>query len=92
MDQLVSTEQAIFQGEVQGVGFRWTFSRLAREHGLRGWVRNLPDGSVEAVMQGERERIAVVMRRIMLVSDRIRVTGVEQRKLQLPPITGFNVR
>lgn len=92
MAALVQTEQALFRGEVQGVGFRWTFSRLAREQGLNGWVRNLPDGSVEAMLQGPREKISVVMKQIMLVSDRIRITGVEQRKVDLPHIEGFSVR
>ncbi|MEE1157945.1 MAG: acylphosphatase, partial [Atopobiaceae bacterium] len=35
-----------FEGEVQGVGFRWTSRRLAQEIGLTGWVRNEWDGSV----------------------------------------------
>lgn len=42
----------IFHGRVQGVFFRATTQELAREHGVRGWVRNLPDGTVEAQIQG----------------------------------------
>lgn len=92
MDALIQSELALFHGEVQGVGFRWTFNRLAREQGLNGWVRNLPDGSVEAVMQGPRDKISVVMKQIMLVGERIRITGVDQRKVDLPAIEGFSVR
>jgi acylphosphatase len=42
----------IFIGHVQGVGFRFTAHRMARRHQLTGWVRNLPDGSVEMFAQG----------------------------------------
>ncbi|WP_455138130.1 acylphosphatase [Thermophilibacter sp.] len=41
-----------FVGEVQGVGFRWTSSMVARELELTGWVINNPDGSVTAEIQG----------------------------------------
>ena len=42
----------VVRGRVQGVGFRHHTKLRARELGLVGWVRNLPDGSVEVVAQG----------------------------------------
>jgi acylphosphatase len=43
-------------GRVQGVGFRYATSSRARELGLKGWVKNLPDGSVRIMVQGDTER------------------------------------
>lgn len=42
-----------YDGRVQGVGFRWTVKNLAREYDVAGTVRNLPDGRVELVAQGD---------------------------------------
>jgi acylphosphatase len=47
----------LLSGRVQGVGFRYFAYRLARELGLNGWVRNLPDGTVEIEAQGEEDRL-----------------------------------
>ena len=45
---------ALGSGELQGVGFRSFFRRLAEPRGLRGRASNLPDGRVEVVAEGER--------------------------------------
>ena len=47
----------LFSGSVQGVGFRYTTQRFAREFKINGWVKNLPDGRVEMMAEGSRERI-----------------------------------
>jgi len=42
----------LFRGRVQGVGFRYSVKNLALQYDVRGYVRNLPDGGVELVMEG----------------------------------------
>ena len=49
--------RVFISGFVQGVGFRQFIKRKARELELNGWVKNLPDGRVEAVFQGSKEKI-----------------------------------
>ena len=48
----VLTKRIRFKGTVQGVGFRYTSSRIAKTNQLTGQVRNMPDGSVEMIAQG----------------------------------------
>lgn len=50
-----------FFGKVQGVFFRAHTKRKARALGLKGWVKNLPDGSVEALFEGDAERIKEII-------------------------------
>ncbi len=47
----------IISGRVQGVFFRYNTKKIANELGLGGFVRNLPDGTVEIVAEGEEEKI-----------------------------------
>ena len=47
-----TAKRVIFSGRVQGVGFRYTTRRCADRHDLTGWVKNLPNGTVEAFFQG----------------------------------------
>ena len=49
--------RVLVSGRVQGVFFRDTCRRLAQQHGVTGWVRNLPDGRVEAVYEGPAEDV-----------------------------------
>ena len=50
---LVVRYRVLVSGRVQGVFFRDTCRRLAEQYGVAGWVRNLPDGRVEAVFEGQ---------------------------------------
>lgn len=42
----------LFSGRVQGVGFRYTVQNIAQQYNVRGYVKNLPDGRVQLVMEG----------------------------------------
>jgi acylphosphatase len=46
-----------YSGNVQGVGFRFTTVRIAAETGVPGWVRNLGDGRVEVIAEGNEEKL-----------------------------------
>jgi len=52
-----TAKHVIFKGRVQGVGFRYTTQRAAGRYGLTGYVRNLPHGTVEALLQGTAANI-----------------------------------
>jgi len=53
--------RVIFSGRVQGVFFRSNAQRFSIEHGIDGWVRNLDDGCVEALFEGEEENVNEVI-------------------------------
>ncbi|MFH1479558.1 MAG: acylphosphatase [Candidatus Omnitrophota bacterium] len=50
-----------YTGRVQGVGFRYTVQDIAGKLGLKGWVKNLFDGSVEVLCEGEEKKIAALL-------------------------------
>ena len=51
-------------GYVHGVGYRQFVKEIAKEHGLKGWVKNLPDGRVQAEFYGQKERIKEAIERL----------------------------
>jgi acylphosphatase len=53
----VSTRRAVVSGRVQGVGFRFFAARAAMKAGVVGWVRNLPDGRVETIVEGSDDAV-----------------------------------
>lgn len=61
-------KQVIFEGRVQGVGFRYTVKDLARGFSVCGWVKNLPDGSVELQVMGEADEVEAFIREIAVES------------------------
>ena len=76
--------RAIVSGRVQGVGFRFFAERAARRTGVRGWVRNLADGSVETVVEGEEPAVTRYLDEIRKgpLGGRVADVRVEARDLE----------
>jgi len=64
-------------GRVQGVGFRFFAEAAARREGVRGWVRNTPDGAVEVLAEGDAEALERFERSIRQGPSSARVADVE---------------
>lgn len=80
-------------GVVQGVGFRYFVYDVAGDLGLRGWVRNLPDGRVEAECEGERALIEDAIKRVRIGPRGSHVTAVDVQWLaQNPNHRAFDIR
>ncbi len=86
-------KRVIFEGRVQGVGFRYTVKDLARGFDVCGWVKNLPEGSVELQVMGEADEVADFIREIVEESplaQNIKTHYVENIHL-LAGCTGFSI-
>lgn len=77
------------EGRVQGVGYRDWMVREASKLGLDGWVRNRPDGSVQALVAGDEasvQAMLVLCRRGPMLA---RVTSIEESFAEVPAEPGF---
>ena len=68
--------QIIIQGLVQGVGYRFFAIDLARQYNVRGYVRNLPDGCVEVIAEGDKGILNDFINRLKIGSASAHVTGI----------------
>ena len=59
------SKRAIFEGRVQGVGFRYAVKDIAKGFDVIGWVKNLPDGTVELHINGEEEEVEEFIKEIV---------------------------
>lgn len=73
----VSRARVLIEGWVQGVFFRATTRKVAEELGVRGWVRNLPDGRVEAVFEGPMDVVGRAVQWCYNGPSSARVSNVE---------------
>jgi acylphosphatase len=85
-------KRVVVHGSVQGVFFRDTTRRMAHQRGLAGWVRNNPDGSVEAVFEGDE---AAIDRLVAFAHDGPRGARVERVEVfdeESEGLSGFEIR
>ena len=81
----MSCARICISGLVQGVGFRYFVQDVAADLSLRGWVRNLPNGKVEAELTGEKGLIEDAIKRLRVGPRASRVTAVEVQWLPTDP-------
>ena len=92
----MKTVRIIVTGRVQGVGFRYFTVRCANDLGLCGWVRNLPDGSVETAIQGQDEKIEEMIGLLKQGPGAANVSGLEIEEIESESgsaeLSGFAMR
>ena len=84
--------RARIRGIVQGVGFRYATQRRAKALGVRGYVRNLPDQSVEAVFEGSAAVVEEAIAFVRRGPSGSRVAGVEVEPLTPQGFPDFEIR
>ena len=84
-------KHVFYSGRVQGVGFRYTAQHTAKEFSVAGFVRNMPDGSVEVIVEGPPEQVDAFLSALAN-----RMAGyIEQSRVQDEPTQGakeFQIR
>ncbi|MCK8519765.1 acylphosphatase [Methanoculleus sp. 7T] len=85
--------RVLVSGRVQGVGFRWAVEGEAQTEGVTGWVKNLPDGRVEAVFEGDEAPVQRMVEFCRRGPAAARVDGVQAaREEYTGEFDGFFIR
>jgi acylphosphatase len=88
----VIARRVLVAGRVQGVFFRATCAERAQAEGVAGWVRNLPDGRVEACFEGDAAAVERMVAWCGQGPPAARVTAVEVHEAEPTGAAGFEVR
>lgn len=88
----MTRRRVVVHGRVQGVYFRGSTQERAREVGVNGWVRNRPDGTVEAVFEGSAEQVTKMLDYCREGPSWARVERVEEFEETPEDLRGFGVR
>ena len=84
-----------FVGQVQGVGFRWTSLGIAQRLALTGWIKNEPDGSVTAEIQGEASHVGAFFSQLLEAYRRYPISYTVEEREEIPVVESedeFRVR
>lgn len=84
--------RVLIAGRVQGVGFRWICAQEAKAHGVAGFVRNLPDGRVEAAFEGPPEAVQAMVDWAAHGPSYAHVISVEPTEEPPENLAGFEIR
>ncbi len=84
--------RSLISGRVQGVGYRYSTQKKAMALGLAGWVRNLPDGRVEAVMEGDRAQVTSLVEWFQSGPPSAVVEAVSTEEQPVQNFEGFEIR
>ena len=87
----MSARQVFYEGNVQGVGFRYTVKQIARGFEVTGWVRNLPDGRVELQCVGASDELDALLDAIAESELKSHIRSAKASSI--PPFTarGFEI-
>jgi acylphosphatase len=85
-------KRVVVHGSVQGVFFRDTTRRRAESRGVAGWVRNCPDGTVEALFEGDPQAVDALVRFAGEGPRGAQVERVEVSEAQPRGLDGFEIR
>jgi len=90
---VTASVQVFYEGNVQGVGFRWSVRNVAKGFDVTGSVRNLRDGRVELQVTGDEEEVRAFLEAILQSELRAHIKKHSETPLPNPPaFRGFEIR
>jgi len=89
---MTKTIHFVVSGRVQGVFFRFKTKQQANLYGIKGWVRNLPDGKVEGRATGEENSLEALSSWLQQGPEMARVLKVEIKESAFEEFEGFSIR
>ena len=92
-DSVIASIQVLYEGNVQGVGFRYSVRQVAKGFDITGSVRNLRDGRVELLAPGEADEVRAFVEAIGQSELRAHIRKQSEAPVENPPVfRGFEIR